>query len=55
MAFVDAYMILEYIKSYEGKELTSEQGMKALVHGIMLGSAGYLSGIAVGLRSSTIL
>jgi len=55
MAVFDAYMLIQYIQTFDGTQMTGNQGIKALVFGILLGTAGYLSGISLGLRVETIL
>ena len=37
------------------EKMTANQGLKALLFGLMLGAAGYLAGIALANRSDTIL
>ena len=60
MGAYDANMILTYIQDVDEANgdvnaMTSNQGLKGLLFGVMLGASGYLAGIALANRSDTIL
>ena len=60
MGAYDANLILTYVTAVDESNgsvdaMTSNQGLKGLLFGVMLGAAGYLGGIALSNRSDTIL
>ena len=62
MGAVDAWLILEYIKGIENEvhggdvtKFTANEGLKAILFGLMLGGSGYFAGLALSVRAETIL
>ena len=59
-AYYDAMIIYDWLdkidkKNGDMKKMTAEEGIKALLFGVMLGAGGYLAGVAVSVRADTIL